>query len=505
LIQKASGVLHARVRQVGPEHFGIVCVDPAKIRSKWMLADFYGKVLVEPTTVEHTEGHLAQAVTRLQQATKEHGLKDLVVAVERTGNYHEFCKRAFRKAGYETRVVHPFATKQYRLPANPGDKTDDNDLAAMHRAAANGFGLLEPEVDQNARHFRMLVRHRRDLVRKNSRLRCQIQEHLYLAMPGYAKCFDDLWDSNVALPIARATGSPSAVQHAGVEGLSHVLIQDGVRFQVRSLHKILVWSQNAPQPDPDWQLRRRIICDLEDDRSSKALKIQALEREICSSLVKTPYVLWLAIPGINVVSAAELGAEMGPIGHYANANHITGRAGVFPGRYQSDEVDRKHGLVRCANTRLRAALMQVSDNLVNNNHYFGALAAVWKNEEVDQRLIRVRIAKRFSRVGYAMAAGQELISHSCCQPRHYILEKLLAFHREHDTPMDHTLVDLNKAIDQLPENAYRHEAVPLCEKLDQINAGRSRRPQRIGEILPAILARLLNEPIQSVTGDQVSN
>ena len=48
-LQKPRGVIHPRVQKVGPEHFGIISVDCAKARSKWMLADFYGNVLVPPT------------------------------------------------------------------------------------------------------------------------------------------------------------------------------------------------------------------------------------------------------------------------------------------------------------------------------------------------------------------------------------------------------------------------------------------------------------------------
>ena len=44
VLQKPAGTIHPRVQQVGPEHFGIVSVDCAKKRSKWMLADFFGKV-----------------------------------------------------------------------------------------------------------------------------------------------------------------------------------------------------------------------------------------------------------------------------------------------------------------------------------------------------------------------------------------------------------------------------------------------------------------------------
>jgi hypothetical protein len=37
-VGKPRGLLHPRVEQVGPEHFGIVCFDCAKARSKFLLA-----------------------------------------------------------------------------------------------------------------------------------------------------------------------------------------------------------------------------------------------------------------------------------------------------------------------------------------------------------------------------------------------------------------------------------------------------------------------------------
>src|SRR5271157_6198274 len=94
-VQKARGVLHPRVQKAGPERFGIVSVDCAKARSKWMLADFYGNVLVPPQQVSHTRGAFDLAVALVRYTAKEKGLQDVLVAVERTGNYHEPVKRAF--------------------------------------------------------------------------------------------------------------------------------------------------------------------------------------------------------------------------------------------------------------------------------------------------------------------------------------------------------------------------------------------------------------------------
>jgi transposase len=221
-----------------------------------------------------------------------------------------------------------------------------------------------------------------------------------------------------------------------------------------------------------------------------------VERLCAQRLVRTPYLLLLAIPGINVVCAADLAGELGPIEHYANANRITGRAGLMPSRYQSDLVDREGALSHSGHRRLRVALLQCADNLVAHNHHFQVLAVNWRQRDKDPRWMRVKVAKSFSRIGYAMVAGRTLFPHRCCQPRHYIIDKLLEFHRLHDTPMSAVLPDLELATAQLPRSSYADEARPLHERLQNLN-GRRRGPRPLSEILPIVLARLGVAPVQS--------
>ena len=147
-VGKPRGVLHPRVQQVGPEHFGIVCFDCHKVSSKFLLADFYGRCLIPPTVVQHNRLDLDSAITQIRLAFEQHQVRDGVVAIERTGRYHRVVQRAFAASGFETRILHPFVTKQYRQPVDPGNKTDDADLAAIHRATVTGCALLEPSRDE---------------------------------------------------------------------------------------------------------------------------------------------------------------------------------------------------------------------------------------------------------------------------------------------------------------------------------------------------------------------
>lgn len=227
-----------------------------------------------------------------------------------------------------------------------------------------------------------------------------------------------------------------------------------------------------------------------------------MEGEIAHLLVQTPYVLLLTMVGINVVSAAEFAGEMGPIKHYANAKAITGRAGLFPSRSQSDRVDHAGPLIRCANRNLRAALLMVADNLLLCNHYFNSLAETWKRTDKDPRRTRVKIAARFSRISFHMVSGREVFSHPSLRERDYLLEKLIDFYKEHYTPADRMLEDLQLAADQLPRTAYHQEAVPLKKLLEETRAAKRRGPQLLGDLLPLVLAKLGAGTLQSTASGE---
>jgi hypothetical protein len=319
---------------------------------------------------------------------------------------------------------------------------------------------------------------------------CQIREHLHALLPGYADCFNDLWTNKVALVLARRVASAAALRQAGLDGLARLLADAGLRAVRPTLAKILAWAETAPAPPPQADLRHRLVADYDDDRLAKNQQIQAAEVGLARCLAQTPYVRLLALPGINVASAAELAGEAGPMPLYPNANALTGRAGLMPRRYQSDRVDHADGpLARRANRRRRFALLQIADNLIACNHYFQAKATLWAATGHDPRWVRVKVAKILSRLAYRLVAGSQLLNHPALQRQHYILDKLVAFHRDHATAAAPLLADLQAALEHVPPSCYAAEREPLAERLAKIQAGR-RGPQVLGDILPVVLARL---------------
>ena len=123
---------------------------------------------------------------------------------------------SLRQCGIEVRILHPYTTKQFRQPADPGNKTDDTDLSAIYRAAVNGFGLSEHEPDPIYVRLRLLARHRRRLVQNNVMLRQQMLEHLHSYMPGYSHVSRIFSIPNMLLWVARHMGSATEILQAGV-------------------------------------------------------------------------------------------------------------------------------------------------------------------------------------------------------------------------------------------------------------------------------------------------
>jgi len=336
----------------------------------------------------------------------------------------------------------------------------------------------------------------------------QIRRLLHQTMPGFADLFEDnkLFYKSIALPVALNFLSAAAIRQAGVGGIASYLRKTKVRFQSRTIQRIVAWALTAADPSELSELLTRQWKELNDVRQLLGRQIAATEQEMAGFLVKTPYVLLLNVTGINVVSAARLAGEAGPIEHYASARAINGRAGLYPSRYQSDEVDRADGsLVRQCNRKLRGAAMLVAENLIKCHPYYRGLSALWKQQKVDPRDRRCRIANRAMRMVYQLVGGRQLWRGQGVD-REQLLAKLQEFHRVHKTPIAQTIRDLHEAFVWLPQSAYAAEAKPL----QALARKKHRGPQPIGDLLIPLLIRLgvgieSMEEVESTTSEARSS
>ncbi len=488
-----------RIHAVGPAHFGIVTIDCAKHRSILRMRSALGQELLPPSVFTHTHSALKQVLDNVIRVRSQHDLRDIVVAVEQTGHFHQPIVRAFRGAAYDTRIIHPRVSQRFRRALHQGQKTDPHDLDGLYLAVCQGLGLALRESPDVYQGLLILTRHRRDLVRRQSKLQTQLRDVAHRYLPGLLDLARLPWNQTPLMTLVRDYLSPRQILDQGFDTLRHNFLKINARIPTKWAERILTWAEQALDGCPLAELWRRRFCDLDDQRKQVHDQIFAVEREEASLLAQTPYLLLLAIPGINVVSAAEYAGEAGPADHYTHPNQITGRAGLVPSRYQSDRVDLRHGpLVKQANRSLRYSLVQIANNLLMHNHHYHARGLIWKRQRKSHGWICVKVAKSFSRLSYGIVMSGEIRQHPSLRDPQAILDKLVAFHRQHGTAGHQIRCDLQAAVEQIPSSRRTAEAAPLQEKLRKLQAAQ-RGPQSLASILTLVLTRL--SVVSSETGE----
>jgi hypothetical protein len=117
---------HELRRVQRPEHFGIASVDCAKARFKWMLCDFYGKILIPLTIVDHNRVELDRALAQLKAAREEHDVREKSVSASELSNACSGSTTKLRDhvttmlAGRETIITALEYRVFVRLPGHPG-------------------------------------------------------------------------------------------------------------------------------------------------------------------------------------------------------------------------------------------------------------------------------------------------------------------------------------------------------------------------------------------------
>lgn len=460
---RVNNSLATRMRKVGPDHFGLLLVDSGKEHYTVRLTNFYGDILWEPEPVPCRKGALEKLIADARNQMGEHGLVESVVGIERTGRWHEPIKQML-KTNWPVKMVHPFTTKQLRQPASPGIKTDKVDLTAMQRAMVCGYGLDDPEVPLLWLELRELSRYRADLVGTRASLKAQCKCRMEALIPGYTSLFEDFWKSAAPAALIEAYPSARKMLRAPAEKMVRKLAKAGTTCQRSTAERARLWAAQAAPADPVGELNAIMLHDsLGRVRQQSACAVR-YEVRLMERLVRTPLVLLLTITGVNVVSAAGFGSEMGPHENYANGRNVTGRAGLFPSRYQSDETDRSGPIVRAGrNARLRHAILVIAHNLLTRNPYVRAWKALPAHRRWGGKTAEVAVGNKFVRIMFRMLREGAVFEHPQAGRQDSAICKLLAFGRERKLT-EEQLYDLAaQALDQLPDNALPFELRSLLD------------------------------------------
>ncbi|MGE7894227.1 IS110 family RNA-guided transposase [Bacillus cereus] len=222
-------------------------------------------------------------------------------------------------------------------------KNDSWDAECVARILVNKFNQL-PDVKPNDLFWsiQQLVSRRNALVKAQSALKNQLHIQLNHHYPSYKKFFSEL-DGKTALAFWQQYPSPSCLEGANIKQLTAFLLDvSNNTCSVKKASDILKLVKEDGQRMKEYQetrdfLVRSIVRDIE----FKKTEMKYIEREL-KQLVKLLDYQLETMPGIELVTASALIAEIGDIRRFPNANKLARFAGIAPVYFGSGGKGKTH-------------------------------------------------------------------------------------------------------------------------------------------------------------------
>lgn len=141
-------------------------------------------------------------------------------------------------------------------------------------------------------------------------------------------------------------------------------------------------------------------------------RIRLIEIEITKYLAKTPGLLLLSIPYVNVCSAAEFVGEMGDITDFSKNTKVIKLAGLNPRKFQTSEYEFEHGgVTKQGRASLRYIVSLIAQDLKNGNDYFIAFYNRLVHERgKNERLAKTAVGNKFIRIACTMMRDKKLFN-----------------------------------------------------------------------------------------------
>ncbi|MDF3553662.1 IS110 family transposase [Bacillus cereus] len=222
-------------------------------------------------------------------------------------------------------------------------KSDSWDAECVARILINKLNQL-PDAKPNDLFWsiQQLVSTRNALVKAQSALKNQLHIQLNHHYPSYKKFFSEL-DGKTALAFWQQYPSPFCLEGANIKQLTAFLLDvSNNTCSVKKASDILKLVKEDGQTMKEYQetrdfLVRIIVRDIE----FKKKEMKYIERELKRLVNLLDYQLE-TMPGIELVTASALIAEIGDVRRFPNANKLARFAGIAPVYFGSGGKGKTH-------------------------------------------------------------------------------------------------------------------------------------------------------------------
>ena len=272
---------------------------------------------------------------------KNIGNSPCVFGMEATGHYWYPIYSFLKAKGYTICVINPIQSDSLRkmyIRQTKNDSIDSFFIAEVIRFGQFGTTSM---ADENILAMRQLCRYRDSVISSRTEIKLRIGTIMEQIFPEYEKQFSSLWMST-SMGILEKYLTPENIENAPIDELFEI-IKDKSHNRLTKAKAISIKEAAADtfgikiaQDAFSFQLKQLI-----DRMNFLDKQIEALDCQILEYYEKFDCYLH-TIPGIGMIAAAAILAEIGDINRFKSSSALVAFAGIDPTVRQSGEFSSTH-------------------------------------------------------------------------------------------------------------------------------------------------------------------
>lgn len=353
----------------------IVGVDVAKRRHWATILNRDGFSLSQPFRFQNTRDGFLRLRARVEAAKQHTGCTRVVVGVEPSGHYWKPLAWFLKHTGYEVVLVNPYHVKRSKeIEDNSPTKSDQKDaglIADLVRQGKYMSCILPKPVYADLRNLYVAREsQRKQMNRALNRLEAWLDEYF----PEFMQVFKSI-TRKAAMWVLEHLPLPDDILGVTVEDLCECLKRaSSGRVGMKRAKALRQAAERSIGITEGLKgARQRLQCCLGEVRFY-SVQLSLTESKMAEVLEETGFAeVLLSVPGVGMVSAAGLLAEIGDVADYTHHRQLQKLAGLNLTEQSSGERRGKRTISKRGRPGLRSVLYQISMSLVRNNSEFRAL------------------------------------------------------------------------------------------------------------------------------------
>ena len=272
---------------------------------------------------------------------KNIGNSPCVFGMEATGHYWYPIYSFLKAKRYTIYVINPIQSDSLRKMYIRQTKNDSIDSFLIAEVIRFGQFGTTSMADENILAMRQLCRYRDSVISSRTEIKLRIGTIMEQIFPEYEKQFSSLWVST-SMGILEKYLTPENIENAPIDELFEI-IKDKSHNRLTKAKAISIKEAAADtfgikiaQDAFSFQLKQLI-----DRMNFLDKQIEALDIEIMKYYEQFDCYLH-TIPGIGIIGAATILAEIGDISRFKNSSALVAFAGIDPTVRQSGEFNSTH-------------------------------------------------------------------------------------------------------------------------------------------------------------------